>query len=405
MVTKFQEALASHGVRCLHSWASGSSTIDQRAFSPWTLNKRLSTNVFRDHPSLEKIPIHWTPLATKGSSPGTPSATIQRYVHDQFATIVGGLIYLVVSCRPDLAQAVGVLARYMHGPTPEAVVGCIHCCGYIKNPPVQRMKLEYCVKDNRVRSHIAKQHGDRSAAIHIYSGPLHGVDDIPLSVYSDATLSGPVGQQCKATSGLVIFHLFHLIDWMTKLQPFTVALSHNAELLALALAADEAMWIRKTITELWFCYPEFISPDHTHPPAICDVSENEGIVDGINHFDIALADGSVMRADLVQQSIAQHSKTNNAPWYDSWSWNNIFKSTTMMIDNLGVQFSAQNPDTNKTRIKTLGHASVQDPRLRQSEVPTHHARRHSMQHRGHVHEVSAKTTILEIHLPLHGLSR
>ena len=209
------------------------------------------------------------------------------------------------------------------------------------------MKLEYCVKNNRVRSHIAKQHGDRSAAIHMYSGPLHGVDDNPLSVYSDATLSGPVDQQCKATSGLTIFHLFHLIAWMAKLQPFTVASSHNAELLALALAADEAMWIRKTITELWFCYPEFVSPDHTHPPAICDVSENEGIVDGINHFDIALADGSVMRADLVQQSIAQHSKTNNAPWYDSWSWNNIFKSTTMMIDNLGVQFSAQNPDTNK----------------------------------------------------------
>ena len=89
-------------------------------------------DIFKYHPSLEKIPIHWTPLATKGSSPGTPSATIQRYVNDHFATIVGGLTYLVVSCRPDLAQAVGVLARYMHGPTPEAVVGCIHCCGYIK---------------------------------------------------------------------------------------------------------------------------------------------------------------------------------------------------------------------------------------------------------------------------------
>ena len=40
---KFLVALTSHGVRCLHAWASGSSTIAQRASSPWTLNKRLLT--------------------------------------------------------------------------------------------------------------------------------------------------------------------------------------------------------------------------------------------------------------------------------------------------------------------------------------------------------------------------
>ena len=207
-------------------------------------------DMFKSHPEIDKIPTHWTPLPTKGSKPSTPSATVQRYVRVHYASIVGAFIYIAISCRPDLAHGVGILARHMHGPTATAVDNCIHLCGYLKNPAVQRMKLEYCVQDNRVKAHIAQQHGDRTGALHAYSGPLNGVDDCPLAVYSDATLSGPFEDQCKATSGLVIFHLFMLIAWMSKLQPFTVASTHNAELLALALAADECMWLRRTIDEL-----------------------------------------------------------------------------------------------------------------------------------------------------------
>ena len=107
-----------------------------------------------------------------------------------------------------------------------------------------------------------------------------------------------------------------LIAWMSKLQPFTVASTHNAELLALALAADECMWLRRTIDELRLCYPTFVGSDNTHPPTIVDITEDDGIVDGTNHIDPALADGFTTRSDLISQSVLQHKSSLNSSWYD-----------------------------------------------------------------------------------------
>ena len=139
----------------------------------------------------------------------------------------------------------------------------------------------------------------------------------PMTMYSDATLGGPVEAQCRATSGIALFHLYMLISWLSKLQPFTCASSHNAELVALALAADETMWARKTVEELYFCYPTLLLSDNTHPMTIMDVTEDEGIVDGIAQIDLALADGSTSREDHATQALEQHTKTASAPWYDN----------------------------------------------------------------------------------------
>ena len=83
------------------------------------------------------------------------------------------------------------------------------------------------------------------------------------------------------------------------------------------LAADETMWARKTIEELHFCYPHLLLPDQTHPPTIMDVTEDQGIANGIAKIDLALADGSTTREDLATQALAQHSKTASAPWHDN----------------------------------------------------------------------------------------
>ena len=80
-----------------------------------------------------------------------------------------------------------------------------------------------------------------------------------------------------------------------------------------------------------------------------DVTEDQGIANGIAKIDLALADGSTTREDLATQAPAQHSKTASAPWYDNWVWLTLFPPTTVMVDNLSAQFSVNNlnPDTNK----------------------------------------------------------
>ena len=55
------------------------------------------------------------------------------------------------------------------------------------------------------------------------------------------------------------------------------------------------MWARKTVEELYFCYPTLLLlSNNTHPMTIMDVTEDEGIVDGIAQIDLALADGRNM---------------------------------------------------------------------------------------------------------------
>ena len=92
-------------------------------------------DMFKAHPGIDKVPTLWTPLPTKGSKPSTPSATVQRYVRVHYASIVGAFIYIDISCRPDLAHGVGILARHMHGPIATAVDNCIHLCGYRSQEP------------------------------------------------------------------------------------------------------------------------------------------------------------------------------------------------------------------------------------------------------------------------------
>jgi hypothetical protein len=50
---------------------------------------------------------------------------------DQYAAIVGGLLYLACATRPDLAHSASALSRYMAAPRPEHLDAARRVCRYL----------------------------------------------------------------------------------------------------------------------------------------------------------------------------------------------------------------------------------------------------------------------------------
>jgi hypothetical protein len=132
---------------------------------------------------------------------------------------------------------------------------------------------------------MIRMHGEhRIGMLRGIQGAITDVHGRPIDTFTDSNLCGELDEQRKSTSGFAIFHLFHLISWKSKLKPITSASSHEAELIALAYGADEMMWIRKMLDELWLCYKDMIVI-----PTAVDISTSAQRATVINAFDDAPA--------------------------------------------------------------------------------------------------------------------
>ncbi len=61
-----------------------------------------------------------TPLASNAElgPAAEDEEVLDAHGHYMFRAVIGGLLYLAVSTRPDLSKPVGLLAQQMHAPTP-----------------------------------------------------------------------------------------------------------------------------------------------------------------------------------------------------------------------------------------------------------------------------------------------
>ena len=154
--------------------------------------------------AISKIPQRHTPLPSK-DTPTHPYATsTTTYVKERYASFVGAMIYMAVSCRPDISYAIGRLSRHMHGPSDGAVLEGLHLIGYLKTPHHRLLSLEYRVTDNRLRSMMSTMHGDKFGALRGVSGRLTNAQGKPLDAFTDSNLCGSFEEHHKSTSGFTI---------------------------------------------------------------------------------------------------------------------------------------------------------------------------------------------------------
>jgi hypothetical protein len=139
-----------------------------------------------------------------------------------YRALVGGLLYLANCTRPDLAFAVGVLARFMSAPTAAHWEAGKHVLRYLRG----------------------------TAGLGLCFGGEGGTGELEQVVgFADADYGGERDSR-RSTTGCVFLLNGAGVSWLSRLQ-HTVALSTTeAEYQAAAMAAKEALWLRNLLADM-----------------------------------------------------------------------------------------------------------------------------------------------------------
>ena len=182
-----------------------------------------------------------------------------------YPSAVGGLLYLALTARPDLAQSVGVLTRFMSCPSLEAVEAAKQVIRYAYG--TKDLGITY-TRGKGGSPHLSEVEVSRlSVYLHSRKNEI-AVDDTKedsrlMGTYADADLAGDVGTR-KSTSGYAVVLNGGIICWLSKLQS-TVALSTaEAETIAGVEAVKQVMHLRLFLSELGQeqCGPSLVYEDN-----------------------------------------------------------------------------------------------------------------------------------------------
>ena len=137
---------------------------------------------------------------------------------EMYQSAVGSLLYISTRTRPDIAFAVGNLAKYCSQPSLSHWTGVKRVLRYLKG--TVNLGLSY-----------------------------HSSETLSLTGYSDADWAGELDSR-KSTSGYVFMINNVPVSWRSKLQSCVALSTAEAEYMSLASAAQEAVWIQRLLLEI-----------------------------------------------------------------------------------------------------------------------------------------------------------
>jgi len=156
-----------------------------------------------------------TPMSTATKLASNETDLLDKE-HFGYAELVGSLLYLSVCTRPDIAYAVGVLARFMSKPSTAHWLAAKAVVRYIAGT------TDYGII-------FGKEEG------------LHG--------FCDADYGGDIDTR-RSTTGYVFMLNGGVISWSSRLQATVAVSTAEAEYMAAAQAVKEALWLRKLMADL-----------------------------------------------------------------------------------------------------------------------------------------------------------
>ena len=225
------------------------------------------------------------------------------------------MIYMAITCRADITFAIGKTSRGMHKPQPRHISMIRMLLGYLWK--TRDFKLHYYSDGNNVRSLFGKL-AEQDKGITIFSGCDGQHCDPALAGMADASFAPLHNSERKAISGFTIFVFYCLVSWRSKMQTITAESTHEAELIAVALAANEMIWIRKLLLELGFALGKSaIARDQL------DLTDPKSVAHHLPELDEA------------DDTINEEAEMKYA-----------LPPSTLMNDNMGTTQTVNNPETN-----------------------------------------------------------
>ena len=134
---------------------------------------------------------------------------------ERYQALVGALLYVATCTRPDVSFAVGRLARYGAAPTVQHEAAALRVLRYLRGTAARGLRF-----------------GPRA----------------PLVGYCDADYAGDVDTR-RSTSGYVFVLNGAAVSWASKVQPTVAVSTTEAEYIAAATAAREAVWLRQLLLD------------------------------------------------------------------------------------------------------------------------------------------------------------
>lgn len=241
-----------YGVNVKHNRESGELSMDLSG----KINK-----LFSDHPLLAKLNGNrMTPVSTplpvthgNGKHVGSnvdgdrPDNELLAYLRNNYRHFTGCLIFMAMSCRVDLAQAVATLSQHMQDPTTDDTKLMRHTLRYLDQN--RGVPLIYKREGNAIEELITEI-SEQDPNVFVTSS----AEDIDVYGMHDANFAPDRRTDRKSTSGYCFWLLSCLISWKSKLQPVVAPSTHAAELIAADFAADEALWLRRIMLEIGFVF-------------------------------------------------------------------------------------------------------------------------------------------------------
>ena len=165
--------------------------------------------------------IKTTPLSTSIKLYNEPDDLLDTTKYG-YSELIGSLLYLAVCTRPDIAQAVGALARYMAKPSTAHWQAGLSVLRYIAGT------ADYGIN-------FTGNFSDTSPTLHLLG-------------YCDADYAGDMDTR-RSTTGYVFIFNSGAISWSSRLQPTVAASTTEAEYMAAASTVKEALWLRTLFSD------------------------------------------------------------------------------------------------------------------------------------------------------------
>ena len=228
--SEVEEARSFLGMRITRDRAAGTLTLSQPSYIDEVAEKH-KFKLPKSHPSdpdgvtySQHIPLSPAQLADANADSAKPLPPDSEY-----ASLIGSLLYLANSTRPDISFAVSTLSRHLRAPTE-------------KHMGLAKVLLRYVLST-------------RSLGL-VYGKPLNSSHSLTVVGFSDSNYANPhlpVPDEKltrRSVTGFVFLANGTPVSWQSKKQATVARSTDEAEYQAMATSASQTLWLRKLLAEL-----------------------------------------------------------------------------------------------------------------------------------------------------------
>jgi hypothetical protein len=194
--------------------------MDQTVYTEKVLEKNAAFLGPSDKTKKNPLPADAMDRIAKGKSDEAEGVSTedQAYLDNfPYRSLLGAVLYLSLNTRPDIAYAVGVLARYANKPTMAECKLMIHLMQYLRGTAEMGIR---------------------------FSG-----SKFDMHVFTDADWAGDQISR-RSTTGYVVFGAGGPIAWQSKLQTTVSTSSMQSEYQAMYAGMTELVWLRGVLREI-----------------------------------------------------------------------------------------------------------------------------------------------------------